>query len=108
MEAVLLGPCPSVALARLSLEPDLIEAPVVVDAVLLMHIALQVRMPTGRRGVVVDDRARHVLRELPLDLPNHCPAFLEIGLLRLEVQQLFQSSGCSWPLSCTHRRPSVR
>src|SRR5262249_20739150 len=68
--------CPAALAHRLSLQPDLMEAPVVIDAVLLMHVALQGGVPTGRRGVVVDDRTRHVLGELALDLPDHRFAFL--------------------------------
>src|SRR5215831_18188534 len=55
--------------ARLLVDPDVLHAPVVIDAVDLLHDALHMRLPAGRPAIMEDDRARSVLLQLMVDLP---------------------------------------
>ena len=72
---------PGQLLADLLVEPDALETPVVVDRVFMEHMPLDARMPAGRRAVVHDDRAGHVLRQGLLDLPDNLLALGEVGFL---------------------------
>ena len=74
--------------APLFVQPDVIEAPIAIDAVLVMNVALEMGVPAGPRAVVIDDRASHILRQLALDLPDDGLALVDVGLLRLLVEQL--------------------
>src|SRR5271168_1816287 len=73
----------------LLVEPDVFEAPAVIDAVDHRRQPLDVRLPAGRSAVVPNYRPRAVLLQLLVDLPDQLPAFLLVGLHRLPVEQLF-------------------
>src|SRR5229473_4735833 len=72
----------------LAIEPDVLEAPAVVDAVDLDRHALDVGLPASRRPAVGDDRPGDVLLQLAIDLPHHLQALLLVELLRLRLEQL--------------------
>src|SRR4051794_12531067 len=59
----------------LLVEPDLFHAVAVIDAVDHRHVALDVGVPARAGAVVVQDRARHVLGQPLLDLPDELLAF---------------------------------
>src|SRR5262245_48539553 len=75
-------------LAPLLVEPNVLETPVIVDAVLLQDDAPDVRMPTGSGFAMQDNGTGHVLGKLPLDVPNDVPALDGIGLFRLLENEL--------------------
>ena len=52
--------------------------------------AFHVRLPAGAGADVQDDRPRHVLLQLAVDLPHQLLALLEVGLRRLLVEQLLE------------------
>src|SRR5689334_21768544 len=72
----------------LPIQPDVFEAPAVVDAVDLQQDALDLRRPAGVGDVVADDRPGRVVGQLLLDLPHDLLALLDIGFGRLLVDQL--------------------
>src|SRR5262245_38188257 len=74
------------ALALL-VEPDVIEAPVVVNGVLVLDMTLDVRVPARRSVAMKDDRPGDVLDEDALDPPDEGPALFRVGLLRLRLEQ---------------------
>src|SRR3954464_14355960 len=69
-------------------EPDVLEAETVVDAVDLRHVALDVGLHADRRAVPHDDRPRSVLEQLAIDLPNQLAPLVDVGLGRLRLEQL--------------------
>jgi hypothetical protein len=72
----------------LLVQPDMFEAPIVIDAVFVVHVALEMRVPAGGRAIVVDDRPGHVLRQDALDLPDDRFALVPVRLLRLLIEKL--------------------
>ena len=62
--------------SALPVEPDVFEAPAVVDAVDHHRQALDVGLPAGRGAVVKDDRPGAVLLQLAVDLPDQLLALL--------------------------------
>src|SRR5438552_7660883 len=75
---------------HLFVEPDVLHAPAVEDAVDHDRQPLHMRLPAGRAAVVKDDRPGAVFRQLPLDLPYQLLALLGVGLDRLPIDQLVQ------------------
>ena len=73
--------------ATLSVEPNILEAPIVIDAVLVLHVPLHVGVPTGVGGVVRDNRVGNVLSQLSFDLPDQLLSLVPIRFLRLFVEQ---------------------
>src|SRR5688572_24348940 len=71
----------------LLLEPHVLEAPVVVDRVFLLDMALEVGMPASALLAVIDHRARHVLDQDALDLPDQLSALFLIELARLLIEE---------------------
>jgi hypothetical protein len=57
-------------LARLPVEPNVLKAPIVIDAVLALDMSFQVRMPARIGDIVGYDWIGDVLGELALDCPN--------------------------------------
>src|SRR5579884_434047 len=74
----------------LSVEPDILEAPAVVDAVDHDRQPLDLRLHAGGADVVEDDRPRAVLLQLLVDLPNQALPLLRVGDHRLLVEFLVQ------------------
>src|SRR5215813_15177147 len=74
-------------IGRLSVEPEVLEARAVVDAVDHVGEALHLRLPAGRNAAVEDDRPRVVLDQLLLDLPDQPLARARIGLSGLLLDQ---------------------
>src|SRR5438552_436970 len=68
---------------RLPVEPNVLEAPAVVDAVDHRRQPLHLRLPAGRSDAVRDDRPRAVLLQLTVDLPYQLLAFFLIDFGRL-------------------------
>ena len=64
---------------RLAVEPDIFHAPAVVLAVYHDGQPLDLRLHAGRGAGVVDDRARPVLLQLLVDVPDEMPALFSIG-----------------------------
>src|SRR5204862_4685267 len=86
---IVLPPLPKrTSIRRLLVEPDILHAMVVVDAVDHHGIALDVGMPAGARAVVVQNRPGNVLGQAALDLEHDRLALLLIGLHRLLLEQL--------------------
>src|SRR6516225_1345017 len=71
----------------LFVEPGVLEPPAVVITVDHHRVALEIRLPAGRRHRVEDGRARRVIGQLALDLPNDLFALGDVGLARLPVDQ---------------------
>src|SRR5689334_11052912 len=71
----------------LLVHPYVLVPGVVVDAVVVRNEAVNVGLPAGAGDVVIDDRARCVIDQKLLDLPDDPPALLLVGLLRLLVEQ---------------------
>src|SRR5204863_7785624 len=72
----------------LSVEPDILHAPAVEEAVHQERRPLYVRVPAGRAAVVKDDRSGAVLRQFSFDRPYQLLALARVGLGRLPVDQL--------------------
>src|SRR5579883_3537287 len=72
----------------LSVEPDILEPIAIVGAVDHHGDAVQSGLPAGRRAAIEDDRPRHILLELLVDLPGEALALLAIALHRLRIEQL--------------------
>src|SRR6202047_740973 len=73
---------------RLFVEPNVLHAPAVEDAVDQHRQPLHPRLPARRAAAVIDDRPGAVLRQLPFDLPYELLPILPIGFHRLLVDQL--------------------
>src|SRR5262249_52768166 len=71
-------------------QPYVLVAVAVVGAVDHDRHALDVRLPAGRGAGMQDDRPRHVLLELLVDLPDELLALLDVGLHRLFVEELLE------------------
>src|SRR6516225_2181697 len=70
----------------LFVEPDVFEAPAVVDAVAHDSQPPDPGLPTGCPARVGDDRPDRVLLQFPVDLPDQLLALLLVGLDRLPVE----------------------
>ena len=88
--AVSLSPMPSGATGYRSLpvEPDVLEAPAVVDAVGHDRQVLEVRLAADCDVIVEEDRTGVVFNQFPLDLPHQLLALIDVGLGRLLINQL--------------------
>ena len=73
---------------NLAVEPHVFHAPAVVLAVDHDGQPLELRLQAGCETGVINDRARPVLLQFPVDLPDEVPAFLSIGQHRLLDEQL--------------------
>ena len=71
----------------LPVQPDILETPVVVDAVFLPHVVLDLRMPALRGAAVIQNRAGDIVGQLALDLPDDLAALIVVTLLTLRGQQ---------------------
>lgn len=67
----------------LPIQPHILEAPTVEDAVTDDGQPLDPRMPAGGAAGVEDDRARRIAGEASLDLPDQFPALFRVGCARL-------------------------
>src|ERR1700730_1736626 len=74
----------------LSVEPEVLEAEAVVDAVDHHGHALDLRVLACRLTGVKDDRTGTVLRQPPFDLPHQLLTFFLVGFRRLLVNQLLE------------------
>ncbi len=63
----------------LFVEPEVLEARAVVDAVDHQGEPLHPGLPANCRAGVIDDRSDIVLRQFPFDFPNQLPPLLPIG-----------------------------
>src|SRR6266700_2064949 len=72
----------------LSVEPAILHAPAVEEAVHQERRPLYVRVPAGRATVVKDDWSGAFLRQLPFDRPHQLLALSLVGLGRLPLSQL--------------------
>src|SRR5436305_465926 len=68
---------------ELPVEPDVFEAPAVVDAVDHDRQPLDRRLPAGALDIVEDDRPGAVLLQSPVDLPDQFLALVLVGQRRL-------------------------
>src|SRR6266436_7394077 len=75
---------------QLLVEPQVLEARAVVDAVDHQGQTLDLRLPAGRLTGIEDDRANIVLGQPFFDLPHHFLAFLPVRLHRLPIYQLVE------------------
>src|SRR3954466_5821433 len=69
-------------------QPDVLEAGVVVDAVVVHGEILHIGLPAGAAAVVLDDRARGVLDQQVLDIPDDLLALCLVGFAGLREDQL--------------------
>src|SRR5712671_1620462 len=74
----------------LLVQPDVLEAPAVEHAVDHDFQPLQSRLPACRKTQVIDDRARLILLQPAIDLPDQALALLLVGFHRLLLEQLLQ------------------
>src|ERR1700730_494017 len=72
---------------HLLVEPDVLEARAVVDAVDHLGHPLHPWLVADRRARVKEDRPDVVLDQFPFDLPYQQPPLLRVGLYRLPVDQ---------------------
>src|SRR5690348_4465887 len=72
----------------LPVEPDILEAPAVVDAVDLDDQALDLRPPASGGLAVENDRPRDLFLQLAVDVVDHLQPFFEIRFLRLGLEKL--------------------
>jgi hypothetical protein len=68
-------------------QPDVLEAQIVVLAVVVRPVILDVGLPAIAGEAVQDDGTRGVVDQHPLDLPDDFPALLLVQLARLRRQQ---------------------
>jgi hypothetical protein len=78
----------------LGIEPDVIQAPAIVPAVDHDGQSFHLRLHAGGGAGVVDDRARAVLLQLLVDVPDATPALVAVGDLGLR-DELFLELGVS-------------
>src|SRR6266567_4239159 len=71
----------------LLVQPQILEAPAIVDAVRHNGQALELRLPAIRHARIEQDRSGVVLHQLPFDLPHQPFAFLYVGFGRLLIHQ---------------------
>src|SRR5947207_1484180 len=74
--------------ASLFVEPHILHAPAVEQAVRHDRQSLQLGVPAGREAVVVQDRSSTILLQFPVDVPYETPTLLLIALHRLLIEQL--------------------
>src|SRR6516162_11566577 len=74
-------------IGRLPVEPEVLEARAVVDAVDHVYDALHLRLPAGSDAPVENDRSGIVFDQLPFNLPHQAPALARVGLTRLSLDQ---------------------
>src|SRR5215831_18811209 len=73
---------------RLLVEPDVLHAPTVGDAVDHDRQPFHIGLPAAATSIVKNDWPGPVLCQLPFDLPNNLPALFLIALCRLLFDQL--------------------
>src|SRR6516165_4097883 len=73
---------------RLLVEPDVLHAPAVGNAVDHDRQSFHIGLPAAATSIVKDYRAGTVLGQLAFDFPNQSSARLLIGLCRLLIDQL--------------------
>ena len=76
------------ARVRLPVEPDILKAPIVIDAVLVLDMTFHLRMPARIGNVVRYDWIGDVLGELALDCPDQLLAQGGVRFLRLSIEEL--------------------
>src|SRR5438045_5361576 len=74
----------------LSVQPSLLEAPAVEDAVDHDRDTVHPRVPAGAEPVMVDHRSGGVLLQLAVDLPNQLFALFLVGFNRLPLVHLLE------------------
>src|SRR6202040_915757 len=80
----------SIRVIPLFIQPDVFEAPAIVDAVDHYRQALDPGLPAGAAGRVEDDRADRGFRQHPFELPDDLLALFRIGLHRLLVDKFIE------------------
>src|SRR5262245_31351613 len=75
---------------RLFVQPDVLHAKIVDDAVDHHRPTLHLWLPAVCEAVVEDDRPRSVLSQPSFDLPHQLLALAFVGLRRLPLEQLFE------------------
>ena len=73
---------------RLSIQPNILHAPAVEQAVDHDRQSLELRLPAGRKAIVEKDRPRTILLQLPVDVPDKMLALGLIPLSRLLIEEL--------------------
>src|SRR6266699_5598630 len=73
---------------RLPVEPDVFHAPAVEAAVGHRHQPLELRLHAGCEARIEENRARGILGQPALDLPDHLAPLLRVCFHRLLVDQL--------------------
>src|ERR1700738_5273362 len=76
--------------AGLTVQPNVFEAPAVVNAVDHDRQPFDVGLAAARGAVVKDDRPGRLLPPLPVDLPHQLFALLPVGLHRLALELFFE------------------
>src|SRR6516225_9049438 len=71
-------------------QPDVLEAPFVVDAVRHVGPAFEPGLPARRSGRVVNHRPKRGFRQFAFGLPDDLFALFRVGLHRLLVDQLVE------------------
>src|SRR5262245_53570321 len=61
---------PPCSFQSLFVEPNIFKPPIVIDAVLVLHVALHVRMPTGVGDAMGDDGVGDILGQFSFDCPD--------------------------------------
>src|ERR1700720_3828394 len=80
----------SIRVIPLFIQPDVFEAPAIVDAVDHYRQALDPGLPAGAAGRVKDDWANRSFRQYPFELPDNPLALFRIGLHRLLIDEFIE------------------
>src|SRR5258708_29424551 len=73
-----------------AVQPPIFHAPAIVLAVDHDRRALHLRLPAGRGAEMVDDRARAILLQFLVDVPDQALALFLVGFRRLLLEQFFE------------------
>jgi len=73
---------------RLFIEPNILHAPAIEQAVNHDRQSFQLGSPAGREAVVVKNRSSTILLQFLVDFPNEISALLWIWLRRLLIEKL--------------------
>src|SRR5215472_10189582 len=75
---------------ELLVEPDVFDAPAVVDAIDHRRQTFHLGVPAGRAPRMKNDRPRSLLLQCRIDIPDELPAPLRVGLARLSMEQILE------------------
>src|SRR5262249_45105295 len=79
----------------LFIEPEVFEAPAVVDAVDHQAVPLQIGLPAGPGAIVPEDRSSRVFGQLAFDRPHELPALPSGRIPLIAGRPSYRAPDCS-------------